>query len=228
MNNLFVNRISKVVNVKCVIVFMKVINMALNTDYLKERLREAFGSDSQETIGKKLNMTQGNVSKLLSGVQQPTLDTLYRIATVYDVSVDWIMGLSDRKKAIKPESGTTYGLAVETIQDLVYKGSDMTDKERGDSIEIKIKDPILVKLLKKSQALSKADWEMFKEWRRERLSIFDDRPIVWTSTFSSEKLDFLAGEAVSEANLLEVYEVAKKEEEEYAALMEDNHSPFKD
>lgn len=88
-------------------------------DSIKERLREAFGSDSQETIGKNLNMTQGNVSKLLSGAQQPTVDTLLRIANVYDVSIDWLMGLSDRKKVIKPETGTTYGLAVETIQDLL-------------------------------------------------------------------------------------------------------------
>lgn len=200
--------------------------MALNTDSIKERLREAFGSDSQETIGKKLNMTQGNVSKLLSGIQQPTLDTLYRIATVYDVSVDWLMGLSDRKKAIKPENGTTYGLAVETIQDLLHRGAEMADKE--SSVEIKIKDPILVKLIRKSRALSKADWEMFKDWRKNRLSVFDDKPIIWTNTFLSHNVGFLASEATTESNLLEVYDVAKKEEDEYAAMMEDNHSPFKD
>lgn len=202
--------------------------MALNTDSIKERLREAFGSDSQETIGKKLNMTQGNVSKLLSGTQQPTLDTLYRIATVYDVSVDWIMGLSERKKAIKPESGTTYGLAVETIQDLLHRGAEMVDKEKEGAVEIKIKDPILVKLIRKSKALSKADWEMFKDWRKNRLSVFDDKPIIWTHTFSSHNVEFLASEATTESNLLEVYDVAKKEEDEYAAMMEDCHGPFKD
>ncbi len=41
--------------------------MALAIDVIKARLRETFGQDSQETVGKKLNMTQGNVSKLLSG-----------------------------------------------------------------------------------------------------------------------------------------------------------------
>lgn len=202
--------------------------MALNTDSIKERLREAFGSDSQDTIGKKLNMTQGNVSKLLSGAQQPTLDTLYRIATVYDVSVDWIMGLSDRKKSIKPESGTTYGLAIETIQDIVHRGAEMSDKEKEGAVEIKIKDPILVKLIRKSAALSKADWEMFKDWRKNRLSVFDDKPLIWASTFMSNNVGFLAGEATTESNLLEVYEVAKKEEDEYAAMMGDNQSPFKD
>jgi len=202
--------------------------MALNTDSIKERLREAFGSDSQDTIGKKLNMTQGNVSKLLSGAQQPTLDTLYRIATVYDVSVDWIMGLSDRKKTIKPESGTTYGLAVETIQDIVHRGAEMSDREKEGIVEVKIKDPILIKLIRKSTGLSKADWEMFKDWRKNRLSVFDDKPILWSGTFMNHNVEFLAGEATSESNLLEVYEVAKKEEDEYAAMMGDNQSPFKD
>lgn len=202
--------------------------MALNMDSIKERLREAFGSDSQETIGKNLNMTQGNVSKLLSGAQQPTVDTLLRIANVYDVSIDWLMGLSDRKKVIKPETGTTYGLAVETIQDLLLHGSEMVDKEREGSIEVSITDPILIKLLKKSRALSKADWEMFKDWKHKRLVLFDDKPVLWSQTFRSHNVEFLAGEATSESNLLEVYEVAKKEEDEYAAMMEDCHSPFKD
>ena len=88
--------------------------MVYDKKAVADRLKEIM-NDSQEVIAKKLNMTQGNVSKLLSGAQQPTLDTLYRIATVYNVSIDWLMNLSDRKKCIKLESGTTYGLAVEAI-----------------------------------------------------------------------------------------------------------------
>lgn len=200
--------------------------MALNTDLIKERLREAFGGDSQETIGRNLNMTQGNVSKLLSGAQQPTLDTLHKIATVYDVSIDWLVGLSDRKKAIKPENGITYGLAVETVQDLIHNGSEIVEK--NELVELKIDDPILVKLIKKSRALSKTDWDLFKNWKNTKLVLFDDKPLVWSNVFRSNGLEYLASEATTESNLLEVYEAAKKEEEEYAAMMEDNHSPFKD
>ena len=71
--------------------------MALAIDVIKARLKEAFGQDSQETVGKKLNMTQGNVSKLLSGSQQPTLETIYHVSEIYGVSVDWLLGLSDKK-----------------------------------------------------------------------------------------------------------------------------------
>ena len=67
--------------------------MIVDSEVLKTRLREAFGSDSQETVGKKLNMSQGNISKLLSGSQQPTMDTIYSIAKIYGVSVDWLLGL---------------------------------------------------------------------------------------------------------------------------------------
>ena len=202
--------------------------MALITESIKDRLREAFGADSQETIGKKLNMTQGNVSKLLSGTQQPTIDTLYRIATTYDVSIDWLMGLSDRKKCIKPDSNVTYGLAVEVLQNLIQSGSKLVDDEKQNQMEIKIEDPIIVKLLRKCRTLSKADWDLFKEWKNTKLSLFDDKPVRWTHTFKNNNVEFLAGEATSESNLLEVYEEAKREEDEYAAMMGDSPSPFKD
>jgi len=201
--------------------------MVYDKKAVADRLKEIM-NDSQEVIAKKLNMTQGNVSKLLSGAQQPTLDTLYRIATVYNVSIDWLMNLSDRKKCIKLESGTTYGLAVEAIQDLVQCGSEMIDKEKEGIVEISITDPILVKLIRKSRALSKADWELYKDWKNTRLSMFDDKAIVWSQAFRNHKVEFLVGEATTESNLLEVYEVAKNEEDEYAAIMQDNHSPFRD
>ncbi len=201
--------------------------MVYDKKAVADRLKEIM-NDSQEVIAKKLNMTQGNVSKLLSGAQQPTLDTLYRIATVYNVSIDWLMNLSDRKKCIKLESGTTYGLAVEAIQDLVQCGSEMIDKEKEGIVEISITDPILVKLIRKSRALSKADWELYKDWKNTRLSMFDDKAIVWSQAFRNHKVEFLVGEATTESNLLEVYEVAKNEEDEYAAMMQDNHSPFRD
>ena len=201
--------------------------MVYDKKAVADRLKEIM-NDSQEVIAKKLNMTQGNVSKLLSGAQQPTLDTLYRIATVYNVSIDWLMNLSDRKKCIKLESGTTYGLAVEAIQDLVQCGSEMIDKEKEGIVEISITGPILVKLIRKSRALSKADWELYKDWKNTRLSMFDDKAIVWSQAFRNHKVEFLVGEATTESNLLEVYEVAKNEEDEYAAMMQDNHSPFRD
>lgn len=70
--------------------------MAYDKNLVAERLREVL-IDSQEVTAKKLGMTQGNVSKLLSGTQQPTIDTLYRISEEYGISADWILGLSNIK-----------------------------------------------------------------------------------------------------------------------------------
>ena len=59
--------------------------MTFDMEVIKERLREVFKNDSQKDVGKKLNMTQGNVSKLLTGKQQPTIGTIFLIAKKYDV-----------------------------------------------------------------------------------------------------------------------------------------------
>lgn len=75
-------------------------NMTMDMQVLKERLRVAFGDDSQETIAKKLNMTQGNISKILKG-QQPSLDTIYQVSKIYEVSVDWLLGISEKKICCK-------------------------------------------------------------------------------------------------------------------------------
>ena len=92
--------------------------MIVDSEVLKTRLREAFGSDSQETVGKKLNMSQGNISKLLSGSQQPTMDTIYSIAKIYGVSVDWLLGLSNKKSITHYSTETTYASAIKTLLDL--------------------------------------------------------------------------------------------------------------
>lgn len=73
--------------------------MALRMDILRDRLRETFGEDRQDTVAENLNMSQGNVSKILSGSQQPTLETIFHIAEAYNVSTDWLLGISKQKKA---------------------------------------------------------------------------------------------------------------------------------
>lgn len=63
------------------------------SESMKDRLSEVFQNDTQEIVERKLNTTQGNVSKWMRGTQIPTTDMLYEISKAYDVSVDWIMGI---------------------------------------------------------------------------------------------------------------------------------------
>lgn len=65
---------------------------------LPKRLAETFGDETQEVTSKRLMITQGNISKWLTGQQTPTTETLYQIAKIYTVSVDWLLGLSEVKE----------------------------------------------------------------------------------------------------------------------------------
>ena len=199
--------------------------MALEADIIKVRLREAFGTDSQETVGKKLNMTQGNVSKLLSGSQQPTLETIYNAAEVYGVSVDWLLGISDSKKVYKRIDGTTYATAIQNLRVLCQRGA-LKIEEQTNSIVFMLRDPLIKMLIKKSITLSETDKELFRSWEESKLAQFQDREIVWEGTWSMKGLDFLAGEATTESNWLEVLDKAKEIEDEYADMMGEDAGPF--
>ena len=69
-----------------------------NITGLPERLAETFKGETQEITSSRLITTQSNISKWLSGQQTPTTATLYQIAKSYNVSVDWLLGLSDVKE----------------------------------------------------------------------------------------------------------------------------------
>ena len=67
-------------------------------EQVSRHLTEVFQGETQETTARKLNTTQGNVSKWVSGSQVPTSDMLCEISKAYKVSVDWILGISSQKE----------------------------------------------------------------------------------------------------------------------------------
>ena len=69
--------------------------MADLNEIMKERLTKTFAGETQEVTARRLNTTQGNVSKWKSGSQVPTPDMLLTISKAYKVSVDWLMGVSN-------------------------------------------------------------------------------------------------------------------------------------
>ena len=199
--------------------------MALAIDIIKARMKEAFGQDSQETVGKKLNMTQGNVSKLLSRTQQPTLEKIYHVSEIYGVSVDWLLGLSDKKEIDKSCEGITYATAVRNLHELIRHGA-LKMEESANVVSFKVTDPLIKMLTKKNVTLYKTDKELYDNWNETKLALFQDRPLIWEGTWSMNGLDYLTGEAVTEANWLEVLDEAKKVEDDYTEFMSDNIGPF--
>lgn len=199
--------------------------MVLPMDVIKERLRETFGTASQTEVGRKLDMTQGNVSKLLAG-QQPAVDTMYRIAEVYGVSVDWLLGLSENKNIPPKGADISYSETVKVLHAMRLCGVADIQKKENQIIGFSIKDPILKALLSKYDVLFTADVEIFKEWRKEKLSLFDDKQLLGRKAWDDDYVRFLSGEARGEADWLVVYKEAKKIQDEYMELMKDECDPF--
>lgn len=50
---------------------------------------------TQEQLGKKINVTKVSISGYEKGIRTPDLDTLQRIADVFDTSVDYLLGRTD-------------------------------------------------------------------------------------------------------------------------------------
>ena len=63
------------------------------------RFQELISTEkNQEKVAEKLFTHQTNISMWKQGRRLPKADDLFRIAQLYDVSVDWLLGLSDDRK----------------------------------------------------------------------------------------------------------------------------------
>lgn len=194
----------------------------------KTRLREVFGEVSQEVTGKKIGVGQGNVSKLVSfaSSQLPRADTLFRIAEEYNVSIDWLLGISEKKQIIKTADAVSYASAVRALVGLCQHQIAAITDESGTGLAFKFDDSLIKFLVQKSLALSKADTELYQNWIETRLVEFEDKPLIFSGTWSDENIDFLAGEASVESEWLQVHNAAIAAEEEYAEMMGPDESPF--
>lgn len=89
----------------------------------KERIRELRGEESQESFGKKINVSQSTISTWSTG-KTPDAGTLIMIAKKYNISLDWLFGLSDMKSLRqKPvETTSTYGDMIELVETMYECG----------------------------------------------------------------------------------------------------------
>ena len=61
----------------------------------QERFRELRGTSSQEEFAKKIGMSRPVIGFYENGDRVPDILTLRKIAEMYNVSADWLLGLSD-------------------------------------------------------------------------------------------------------------------------------------
>lgn len=87
---------------------------------------------TQIDLSKKLNITPASISRWESGINAPDYETLIKLAKLYNVSIDYLLGLSEIKK---------YKNELEFISDLdltndeimkkynLYLGTEKIDKK---------------------------------------------------------------------------------------------------
>ena len=62
------------------------------------RLRELRGSESQASFAKKIGVSQVTYGRYELGTREPDLTTLTRIGLVAHVSVDYLLGITDKTR----------------------------------------------------------------------------------------------------------------------------------
>ncbi|WP_129721393.1 helix-turn-helix domain-containing protein [Xylanivirga thermophila] len=74
--------------------------------YRLKQLRENAGL-TQDELAKKLNLTQSTIAYYESGRKMPTLENAIIIAKLFDISFDYLLGLSNDRKTIKQSKEIT-------------------------------------------------------------------------------------------------------------------------
>lgn len=112
----------------------------MDGDMLKNRLSEIFKGDTQDVVARKLNTTQGNVSKWISGQQVPTTENLLLISEAYNVSIDWLLGRSGEKEI---DGVVLDKLSYEQVARIIDRLFDLGSIEMPDLNELIDEDAVL-------------------------------------------------------------------------------------
>ena len=174
-------------------------------DVTLERIKELKGSDSQEVFAKKINTSQSNVSKMLTGTP-PSAATLKAMAEAYDVSVDWLLGLSDNKKCVNEvqshnltADNITYADVMAVLDVLYRKGSIEVGFDYNgyngepDASQIVIKDRALRYFAENRLRYYGGSTDIYNIWIKQAIQNYSNQLIIeW-----SDLMDKLYGQEVS-------------------------------
>lgn len=202
--------------------------MSDNTaDVTLERILELKGNDTQDAFGKKIKMSQANVSKMLKGTP-PSAATLIEIAKAYHVSVDWLLGLSEQKEHTSnlDVSNLTYSDVMAVIDKLYENGTIQMGYDynsygnESDPGMLLVQDKILLFLLEGMDKLSGDNADIAGLWKDKTYKAFSNTPLLqW-----SEKVDTIYKQNMPEQNSNEtINKLAKDIREGNVKIMEENN-----
>lgn len=202
--------------------------MSDNTaDVTLERILELKGNDTQDAFGKKIKMSQANVSKMLKGTP-PSAATLIEIAKAYHVSVDWLLGLSEQKEHTSnlDVSNLTYSDVMAVIDKLYENGTIQMGYDynsygnESDPGMLLVQDKILLFLLEGMDKLSGDNADIAGLWKDKTYKAFSNTPLLqW-----SEKVNTIYKQNMPEQNSNEtISKLAKDIREGSVKIMEENN-----
>lgn len=167
-------------------------------EQVSRHLTEVFQGETQEVTARKLNTTQGNVSKWVSGSQFPTSETLCEISKAYKVSVDWIFGISPQKEIDGVVLEKLTYEQITRIMDLLFQNKNFSipnlaeftaseveyeEDENGEIVPIpsvpqydpdyiKVNDRLLSYLLRRRYKIQLTGEDMLDMWKENKLPNF--------------------------------------------------------
>lgn len=196
-------------------------------DVTLEHILELKGNDTQDVFGKKIKMSQANVSKMLKGTP-PSAATLIEIAKAFHVSVDWLLGLSEQKEHTSnlDVSNLTYSDVMAVIDKLYENGTIQMGYDynsyanESDLGKLLVQDKILLFLLEGMDKLSGDNADIAGLWKDKTYKAFSDTPLLqW-----NEEVDTIYKQNMPEQNSNEtISKIAKDIREGNAKIKEDNN-----
>lgn len=87
----------------------------------RENLRKLRTDNSltQEELSKKLNVSPSTISQYENGIREPGISQLINIAKTFNVSVDYLLGLTNIKAL---DSKQVSDIAKKVVRELINKG----------------------------------------------------------------------------------------------------------
>lgn len=88
---------------------------------------------TQGYVAGKIGVARVTYTAYERGTKQPSLETVYKLSKVFDVTTDYLLGRTDNPKGVLRDDGTetdVYELFMESDRPLTYKGKPLTDRQR--------------------------------------------------------------------------------------------------
>jgi hypothetical protein len=110
--------------------------------------------------------------------------------------------------------------------DLKNQGAKIEQIKEDHKIIIQADDILLFGLMKKALALEGADYELFHNWVDTKLSLFEDKRLLWKESWEERNIYLFTNEALPEINWIQFYEKAENKEKRLQGFFEPGESVF--